>query len=90
MRLMVLTAILSLVACGDKEEDTSVEEVEEGNKLQPKFDSQGLIPAITVEYSSNEINSLIDTYESSKFNKEITPLDIISVNCPLTTVNARN
>ena len=33
----------------------SVYEVEEGNKLQPKFDSQGLIPAITVEYNSNEI-----------------------------------
>ena len=33
----------------------SVEEVEEGTELQPKFDSQGLIPAITVEYSSNEI-----------------------------------
>jgi len=33
----------------------SVEEVEEGNELQPKFDSQGLIPAITVEYNSNEI-----------------------------------
>ena len=33
----------------------SVEEVEEGTELQPKFDSQGLIPAITVEYSSSEI-----------------------------------
>ena len=33
----------------------SVEEVEEGNELQPKFDNQGLIPAITVEYNSNEI-----------------------------------
>ena len=33
----------------------SVEEVEEGNELQPKFDIQGLIPAITVEYNSNEI-----------------------------------
>ena len=33
----------------------SVQEVEEGEKLQPKFDSQGLIPAITVEYDSNEI-----------------------------------
>tara|TARA_A100001015_G_scaffold79850_1_gene88591 strand:+ start:261 stop:734 length:474 start_codon:yes stop_codon:yes gene_type:complete len=33
----------------------SVEEVEEGNVLQPKFDIQGLIPAITVEYNSNEI-----------------------------------
>ena len=33
----------------------SVEEVEEGTELQPKFDSQGLIPAITVEYNSNEI-----------------------------------
>ena len=33
----------------------SVQEVEEGEKLLPKFDSQGLIPVITVEYSSNEI-----------------------------------
>ena len=33
----------------------SVEEVEEGNKLQPKFDEKGLIPAITVDNSSKEI-----------------------------------
>jgi phosphoribosyl-AMP cyclohydrolase len=33
----------------------SVEEVEEGTELQPKFDSQGLIPVITVEYRSKEI-----------------------------------
>ena len=34
---------------------TSVEEVEEGFILQPKFDSNGLIPVITVESSSKEI-----------------------------------
>ena len=33
----------------------SVEEVEEGNKLQPKFDEKGLIPAITVENDTKEI-----------------------------------
>ena len=34
MRLMVLTAALSLVACGDKEEDTSIEEVEEAEESE--------------------------------------------------------
>ncbi len=33
----------------------SVEEVEEGNKLQPKFDENGLIPVITVNSSDNLI-----------------------------------
>ena len=33
----------------------SVEEVEEGNKLQPKFDEKGLIPAITVDNDSKDI-----------------------------------
>ena len=33
----------------------SVEEVEEGKKLQPKFDEKGLIPAITVDNSTKEI-----------------------------------
>ena len=33
----------------------SILEVEEGNELQPKFDNKGLIPAITVEFGSNEI-----------------------------------
>ena len=33
----------------------SVEEVEEGNILQPKFDDKGLLPIITVENKSNEI-----------------------------------
>lgn len=30
----------------------SVHEIEEGNKLQPKFDGNGLIPVITTEYKS--------------------------------------
>ena len=34
---------------------SSVEEVEEGNILQPKFDDKGLIPAITVDNDSKEI-----------------------------------
>ena len=33
----------------------SVEEVEEGDKLQPKFDEKGLIPAITVDNDSKDI-----------------------------------
>ena len=40
MRLMVLTAILSLVACGDKEEDTSVEEVEETEETEEEETSE--------------------------------------------------
>ncbi len=30
----------------------SVHEIEEGNKLQPKFDGSGLIPVITTDYKS--------------------------------------
>ena len=37
------------------EKRNSILEVEEGNKLQPKFDNKGLIPAITVQFGSNEI-----------------------------------
>ena len=48
----------------------SVEEVEEGNKLQPKFDEKGLIPAITVDDSSKEI--LMHGY----MNKEALKLSI--------------
>lgn len=33
----------------------SVEEVEEGKVLQPKFDDKGLLPVITVEKKSDEI-----------------------------------
>ena len=33
----------------------SVEEVEEGKSLQPKFDDRGLIPVITIDHSSNEV-----------------------------------
>ena len=34
MRSLMLAATLSLVACGDKEEDTSVEEVEEAEEVE--------------------------------------------------------
>ena len=33
----------------------SVEEVEEGFIFQPKFDSNGLIPVITIEFETNEV-----------------------------------
>ena len=33
----------------------SVFEVEEGNLLQPKFDSNGLIPVITIDISDNQV-----------------------------------
>ncbi|MBX3420775.1 MAG: phosphoribosyl-AMP cyclohydrolase [Pirellulaceae bacterium] len=33
----------------------SIEQVEEGNQLAPKFDSQGLIPCVTTDYDSGEL-----------------------------------
>lgn len=33
----------------------SIEQVEEGNELAPKFDEHGLIPAITTDYASGEV-----------------------------------
>ena len=33
----------------------SVEQVEEGNELAPKFDEHGLIPAVTTDYVSGEL-----------------------------------
>ena len=33
----------------------SVEEVEEGNILSPKFDESGLIPVVTTDYDSGEV-----------------------------------
>jgi len=33
----------------------SIEEVEEGKRLQPKFDDNGLIPVVTTDYSSGEV-----------------------------------
>jgi phosphoribosyl-AMP cyclohydrolase len=33
----------------------TVEEVEEGALLQPKFDEKGLIPAVTTDYTSGEL-----------------------------------
>ena len=36
-------------------ERKSVYEVEEGSKLQPKFDDRGLIPAVTIHYSKKNI-----------------------------------
>ena len=43
---------------------TSVEEVEEGVSFQPKFDDNGLIPVITVEFETNEI--LMHGYSNEK------------------------
>lgn len=37
------------------EERRSIEQVEEGNELAPKFDGNGLIPAITTDYESGEL-----------------------------------
>ena len=34
---------------------TSVEEVEEGKNLQPKFDENGLIPVITIDNDDNQV-----------------------------------
>jgi len=34
---------------------TSVEQVEEGTELAPKFDQSGLIPAVTTDYESGEL-----------------------------------
>ena len=34
---------------------TSVEQVEEGHDLAPKFDEHGLIPCITTDYASGEV-----------------------------------
>lgn len=34
---------------------TSIEQVEEGRELAPKFDASGLIPAVTTDYSSGEL-----------------------------------
>ncbi len=34
---------------------TSVEEVEEGTSLQPKFDENGLIPVITIDAEDNQV-----------------------------------
>lgn len=36
-------------------ERKSVEEVEEGNILAPKFDQNGLIPVVTTDYDSGEV-----------------------------------
>ena len=33
----------------------SIEQVEEGTELAPKFDAQGLIPAVTTDYDSGEL-----------------------------------
>ncbi len=33
----------------------SIEQVEEGNELAPKFDAEGLIPAVTTDHASGEV-----------------------------------
>ncbi len=37
------------------EKRVSIEQVEESNELAPKFDSNGLIPVITTDFSSGEV-----------------------------------
>jgi phosphoribosyl-AMP cyclohydrolase len=37
------------------EQRTSIEQVEEGNDLAPKFDEKGLIPVVTTDFSSGEL-----------------------------------
>jgi phosphoribosyl-AMP cyclohydrolase len=34
---------------------TSIEQVEEGNELAPKFDAEGLIPVVTTDHASGEV-----------------------------------
>ena len=34
---------------------TSIEQVEEGSELAPKFDADGLIPAVTTDYATGEL-----------------------------------
>ncbi len=34
---------------------TSIEQVEEGNELAPKFDEKGFIPCVTTDYGSGEL-----------------------------------
>ena len=36
-------------------ERISIEQVEEGKELAPKFDSNGLIPVVTTDYDSGEM-----------------------------------
>lgn len=36
-------------------ERRSVKQVEEGNELAPKFDAQGMIPAVTTDYATGEV-----------------------------------
>ena len=50
----------------------SVEEVEEGKILQPKFDHNDLIPVITVDKSNSEI--LMHGYMNQEANKRSTLL----------------
>ena len=52
----------------------SVEEVEEGNTLSPKFDENGLIPCVTTDSKTNEVlmigymnaEALVKTIESGE------------------------
>ena len=48
----------------------SIEQIEEGTELCPKFNQEGLIPCITVEYESKEV--LMFSYINSEaFKKSI-------------------
>jgi len=43
---------------------SSVEQVEEGNRLAPKFDEHGLIPVVTTDYETGEL--LMHAYQNAE------------------------
>ena len=57
-------------------ERRTVEQVEEGNQLAPKFDADGLIPAVTTDYESGEL--LMHGY----MNAEALALSLIHISEP--------
>ena len=48
---------------------TSVEEVEEGKNLQPKFDENGLIPVITIDNDDNQVSIFYKNNTSETLDK---------------------
>ena len=58
------------------EKRKSIEQVEESNELAPKFDSNGLIPVVTTDFSSGEL--LMQGYMNEEaFKKTISLLEAV-------------
>ena len=51
-RLCDLSQVPAVIAFADR---TSVEQVEEGTELAPKFDADGLLPVVTTDYLSGDV-----------------------------------